>query len=186
RGRFVAGESVAVIGVGGLGISAVQLARALGAREVFAVDLDPAKLAAAERHGAIPISARDADPVAEVRGRTAGRGVDVALEVIGTPGTMRQALQMCAVHGRAVIAGLSRTPMGLDSYRELLGPEAELIGSNDHLLPELATLLELAGRKALDLSDVVTRTVRLDAATVNGVLDELEAHRAPLRTVIVS
>ncbi len=185
RGRFAPGDTVAVIGIGGLGISAVQLARALGALEVFAVDLDPTKIAAAARHGAIPILARDADPVEQVRLRTGGRGVDVALELVGTPATMRQALQLCAVHGRAVIAGLSRANMELDTYRELLGPEAELIGSNDHLLTELPLLLELARRKALDLTDVVVRTVPLDAAAVNDALDALDAHRAPLRTVIV-
>lgn len=185
RGRLVAGESVAVVGVGGLGISAVQLARALGASEVFAVDLDDAKLAVAARHGAIPVNARATDPVKAVREQTRGRGVNVALELVGSPETMRQSLQMLAVHGRAVIAGLSRTPMEVDSYRELLGPETELIGSNDHLLTELPLLLELARRKTLDLSDVVVRTVPLDAAVVNGVLDDLDAYRAPLRTVIV-
>jgi D-arabinose 1-dehydrogenase-like Zn-dependent alcohol dehydrogenase len=185
RGRLSPGETVAVIGIGGLGISAVQLARAMGALEVYAIDLDPAKLAVAAAHGAIAIDASRGDAVAMLRARTDGRGVDVAIEVVGSPATMRQALQMCAVHGRAVIAGLSREPMALDSYRELLGPEAELIGSNDHLLSELPLLLEFARRKALDLSKVVVNTVPLDAARVNGVLDELEAFRAPLRTVIV-
>jgi D-arabinose 1-dehydrogenase-like Zn-dependent alcohol dehydrogenase len=185
RGRLAPGETVAVIGIGGLGISAVQLAKAMGALEVYAIDLDPMKLAVAAAHGAIAIDASRGDAVATVRERTDGRGVDVALEVVGSPATMRQALQMCAVHGRAVIAGLSREPMSLDSYRELLGPEAELIGSNDHLLNELPLLLEFARRKSLDLSKVVVNTVPLDAARVNGVLDELEAFRAPLRTVIV-
>lgn len=185
RGRFAAGESVAVIGVGGLGISAVQLARALGARDVFAVDLDPAKVAMAARYGAMAIPAREVDPVKEIRARTNGRGVDVALELVGAPATMRQALQMCGVHGRAVIAGISRNPMEVDSYRELIGPEAELIGSNDHLLSELPLLLELASRNALDLSEVVVQTVPLEARAVNEVLDALEAGRAPLRTVIV-
>ncbi len=201
RGRLAPGETVAVIGIGGLGISAVQLAKALGALDVFAVDVDAAKLAAAARHGAIPIQARPperADPpahaagdaaadeaVARVRAATGGRGVDLAVEVVGAPATMRQALRMCAVHGRAVIAGLSREPMAVDSYRELLGLETELIGSNDHLLAELPLLLELARRRALDLTDVVVRTVPLEAAAVNGVLDALEAFRAPLRTVIL-
>ena len=185
RARLAPGETVAVIGVGGLGISAVQLAKALGALDVFAVDLDDAKLKVAERHGAIPVNARAGDAVRLVRDRTGGRGVDVAVEVVGAPETMRQALQMLAVHGRAVIAGLSRTNMEVDTYRELLGPETELIGSNDHLLTELPLLLELARRKALDLSEVVVRTVALDAAAVNGVLDDLDAYRAPLRTVIV-
>jgi D-arabinose 1-dehydrogenase-like Zn-dependent alcohol dehydrogenase len=98
---------------------------------------------------------------------------------------MRQALRMCGVHGRAVIAGLSRAAMELDSYSELLGPETELIGSNDHLLGEVEELIAFAQRGALDLRDVVVRSVPLDAAAVNGVLDALEAFRAPLRTVIV-
>ncbi len=185
RGRFAPGEAVAVIGIGGLGISAVQLARALGASAVYAIDLDPVKLAAAARYGAIPISARDTDPVKAIRERTGGRGVDVALELAGSPATMRQALQMCGVHGRAVIAGISRSEMAVDSYRELIGPEAELIGANDHLLTELPQLIDLARRKALDLSDVVVRTVPLEAGAVNAVLDELDQYRAPLRTVIV-
>jgi propanol-preferring alcohol dehydrogenase len=184
RGRLAPGDRVAVIGIGGLGISAVQLARALGAREVLAVDLDPTKLAVAARFGAVPIDASDGEAVTKVREWTQGRGVDVALEVVGAPLTMRQALQMCAVHGRAVVAGLSRAPMELDTYRELLGPEAELIGSNDHLLGEIPELLEFALRGDLDLTDVVTRTVPLEAGAVNGVLDELDAFRAPLRTVI--
>ena len=190
RGRLQPGETVAVIGIGGLGISAVQLAKALGALAVYAVDFDEAKLAAAARYGAVPVrssrpgSATLIDPVAGLRAATDGRGADVVLELVGSPLTMRQAIQMCAVQGRAVIAGLSRTPMELDTYRELLGPETELIGSNDHLLAELPLLLELARTKRLDLTDVVVRSVPLEAAAVNGVLDELEAYTAPLRTVI--
>lgn len=184
RGRLAPGETVAVIGIGGLGISAVQLAKALGALEVYAIDLDATKVAAAERYGAKGVNASLGDPVARVRELTGGRGVDVVVEVVGSPTTMRQAVQMCAVQGRAVIAGLSRESMELDTYRELLGPETELIGSNDHLLAELPLLLELAKRRALDLSEVVVRRVPLEAGAVNAVLDELDAYRAPLRTVI--
>jgi propanol-preferring alcohol dehydrogenase len=162
----------------------VQLAKALGALEVYAIDLDAAKVAAAERYGAIGVNASLGDPVARVRELTGGRGVDVVVEVVGSPTTMRQAVQMCAVHGRAVIAGLSRQNMELDTYRELLGPETELIGSNDHLLAELPLLLELARRGALDLTDVVTAHVPLEAGAVNEVLDALDTYRAPLRTVI--
>lgn len=185
RGRLAPGETVAVIGIGGLGISAVQLARALGASQVFAIDLSPEKLAAAARYGAIPIDATKGDPVAAIRRATGGRGVDLALEVVGNPSTIRQALQTCAVHGRAVVAGLTRSDVAIDSYRELLGPETELIGSNDHLLSELPMLLSLARERRLDLTEVVVRTVPLDPKAVNEVLDQLDAHRAPLRTVIV-
>lgn len=184
RGRLQPGDRVAVIGVGGLGISAVQLARALGALEVFAIDLDATKLGVARRFGATPIQAGTTDVVQAVRDATHGLGVDVALEFIGAPDTMQQAVQMLAVHGRAVIAGLSRTPLALDTYRHLLGPETEILGANDHLLAELPLLIELASRGALDLGPVVTQSVRLDADAVNGVLDALDAYRAPLRTVI--
>ena len=185
RGRLTPGDVVAVIGVGGLGISAVQLARALGAREVFAIDPNPDKLAAATRYGAVPISASSGDdPVKTLRDATAGRGVDVALELVGRPESMQTTLRVAGVQGRAVIAGLSRTPMSLDTYRDLLGPEVELMGANDHLLTELPLLLDLARREALDLSQVVTQQVPLEAAAVNAVLDALEGYTAPLRTVI--
>src|SRR5438067_1467321 len=62
KGRLTGGDSVAVFGVGGLGMSAVQLARALGALDVFAVDLDDAKLALASDHGAVAVHARSEDP----------------------------------------------------------------------------------------------------------------------------
>ncbi len=184
KGRLAGGESVAVFGVGGLGMSAIQLARALGALDVFAIDVDPAKLALAERLGAIAVNAREVDPVETIRARSVGGGVDVALELIGLPLTIRQAVQSLGVQGRAVVAGLAQEPLALDTYRDLLGKEAELIGANDHLLQELPLLLEFARRKSLDLTDVVARTVPLDAAAVNAVLDELDRYGAPVRTVI--
>lgn len=184
RGRVSAGDRVAVFGAGGLGMSAVQLARALGASEVFAVDLDSHKLELAARFGAIPIDAGRGDPVAAIRTSTQGRGVDVALELIGLPLTMEQSLRVLAIQGRAVVAGLADRPMTVDSYRELLGPETELLGANDHLLQELPLLLDLVERGSLDLGPVVERTVPLDADAVNGALDALDRFAAPTRTVI--
>jgi propanol-preferring alcohol dehydrogenase len=185
KGRLKAGESVAIFGVGGLGMSAIQLARASGALDVYAVDLNPKKLALARSLGAIPVDVSRADPVESVRQMTGGKGVDVALELIGLPQTMRQALRSLAVMGRAVIVGIGDRPLEVDTYHELLGPEAELIGSNDHLLQELPLLVELARRKVLDLSNVVTRTVPLEAAAINHALDELERYGDEVRTVVV-
>src|SRR3982751_1567452 len=64
KSRLKAGEKAAIIGVGGLGMSAIQLAKAFGALDVFAVDINPEKLQLAADYGAIPINARQADPVA--------------------------------------------------------------------------------------------------------------------------
>ncbi len=185
KGRFQPGERLAVVGIGGLGMSAVQLGRAFGALEVYAVDINPEKLALAEKYGAIPIDANASDPVEQIRARTGGRGVDVAMEVIGLPQTMRQALRSLAPFGRAVMVGISSRPLEIDTYHELLGPEAELIGSNDHLLQELPLLVELARRGSLDLSEVVTQTIPLDAGMINQTLDNLERFGGGVRTVIV-
>ncbi len=185
KSRLAAGERAAIFGVGGLGMSAIQLARAFGALEVYAVDIHPHKLKLAERYGAIPIQAAEGDPVGEIRRLTGGRGVDVAVEMIGLPHTMRQALRSLGVFGRAVIVGISDHPLEIDTYRELLGPETELIGSNDHLLQELPLLIEYARRGILDLSGVVTRTVPLEARAINQALDDLERFGDEIRTVIV-
>jgi propanol-preferring alcohol dehydrogenase len=185
KGRLQGGERVAVFGVGGLGMSAVQLARALGAREVYAVDLDDAKLALAATYGAIPIQPRDGDVVQAIRRYTHGQGVDVSLELIGLATTMQQAVQCLAIQGRAVIAGLANAPLSIDTYRDLLGREAEIIGANDHLLQEMPLLLDFARRGVLDLSAVVQRTVPLEAGAVNAVLDALDVYGAAVRTVIV-
>jgi len=112
--------------------------------------------------------------------------VDVALELIGLPQTMRQAVQSLALFGRAVWVGITDQTVELDSYREVLGKEAEIIGSDDHLLNELPRLIEWARRGVLDLSRVVTRTVPLEADAVNAVLDDLERFGGDgVRAVIV-
>ena len=185
KSRLKAGETVAVFGAGGLGMSALQLARAFGALDVFAVDINPRKLALAEAHGAIPVDASQVDPVAEIRSLTGGKGVDVSIELIGLPLTMRQAFQSLAVFGRSVVVGISDRPLEIDTYHELLGPETELIGSNDHLLQELPLVVEMARRGILDLSNVVSRTVPLEAGAINQALDQLEAFGNEVRTVIV-
>jgi propanol-preferring alcohol dehydrogenase len=111
--------------------------------------------------------------------------VDVALELIGKAETMRAAVRCLGPMGRAVIVGISDEPLSIDTYRELLGGENEIIGSNDHLLQELPVLIEAARRGVLDTSRVVTRTVALDASAVNETLDGLERYDAGVRTVIV-
>ena len=185
KSRLRAGETVAVFGIGGLGISAVQLASLFGAREVFAVDINPEKLKLTERYGAVPVNARLDDPVAEIRRLTNNKGVDVALELIGLPQTMKQAVRSLALMGRAVIAGISDKPLEIDTYWELLGKETEVIGTNDHLLSELPVIIDFARRGKLDLSGVITRTVPLDADQINRALDNLEQFGDDIRTVIV-
>jgi propanol-preferring alcohol dehydrogenase len=185
KARLRPGESVAVFGVGGLGLSAIQLAKVFGAREVFAVDIKPGKLALAERLGAVPLNATECEPVAEIGRLTGGQGVDVALELIGLPLTMRQAVRSLAIQGRAALAGITDRTFEVAPYMELLNKEAEIIGVSDHLAQELPQLLEWARRGALDLSQVISRTLPLEAKAVNEALDSLERFGGEARMVIL-
>lgn len=185
RGRVREGETVAVFGVGGLGTSAIQLAKALGAVEVYAVDIKQDKLELASEYGAIPVDASRSDAVEEIRKYTLGKGVDVALEMIGLPVTMRQTIESLGVLGRAVIVGLSHAPLEVHPYHTLIGYEAEVIGSNDHLLQELPLLIDMARRKVLDTSRVVSQRIPLEAEKINQRLDDLENYTEDVRTVIV-
>ncbi len=185
RARVVAGDRVAVFGVGGLGMSAVQLARACGATDVFAVDVDADKLAAAARYGAIPIDASGTPPDRQLRAATAGRGVDVALEFAGRPVTQQQALAALAPHGRVALAGITREAFAVDSYAQVIGREAEITGVSDHLRSELVTLMEFTRQGLLDLKSVIAEHVPLDADAINSRLDALAQFHGQTRSVIV-
>ncbi|HSV62016.1 MAG TPA: alcohol dehydrogenase catalytic domain-containing protein [Chthoniobacterales bacterium] len=185
KARFRAGETVAVFGAGGLGISAIQLARHLGAAKIFAIDINPEKLRLAARFGAVPINATERDPVEQLREMTSGAGVDVALELVGLSLTMRQAVQSLGKLGRAVLVGLTQESFEIAPYSELLNKEAEIIGVSDHLASEVPFLLELAQNRKLDLSHGIIRTIPLEAATVDAALDSLENFGDDVRVVIV-
>jgi Zn-dependent alcohol dehydrogenase len=83
------------------------------------------------------------------------------------------------------MVGIGDQPVPLDTYHQIIGPEAELIGSNDHLLSELPVVIEFARRGLLDLSAVVSRTIPLQAEAVNRALDELASFGGQIRTVIL-
>jgi 2-desacetyl-2-hydroxyethyl bacteriochlorophyllide A dehydrogenase len=184
KARLSPGETVAIFGVGGLGISAVQLARHFGAAEVFGVDINPRKLELAERLGAIPVNASVGNSVEQIQELTGGTGVDVALELVGLPETMRQAVQSLAILGRAALVGLTQETFEIAPYSELLNKEGEIIGVSDHLASEIPLLLDLARTGKLDLSHGIIRTVPLEADAVNGVLDRLEKFGDDVRVVI--
>src|SRR3989442_6629173 len=113
KARLKPGESVAIFGFGGLGFSALQLARALDCGGVYVVEINPAKLASAASMGAVAINARAADPVEQIKDAAAGRGVDVALELIGSAKTMRQAVLCLGPLGRAALVGLTAESMSV-------------------------------------------------------------------------
>lgn len=177
RGRTAPGETVAVFGAGGLGMSAIQLANTFEAATVYAVDIDDDRLAMAARHGAIPVPAgRAGDAVS---------GVDVALVMVGAVAAYREALDVLGPRGRAVAVGLMSGAMPLAPYADFIVPEHEVIGAADHTRDELDELFAIAGNGGLDLSAVVAETVSLNADEINAVLDRLDVFGPGMRTVIV-
>src|SRR5947207_4690422 len=185
KSRLKPGESLAIFGFGGLGFSAVQLARVFECGDVYVVDINPAKLGSAVRMGAIAIDARAADPVEQIKGATVGRGVDVAVELIGSAKTMRQAVLCVGALGRAALVGLTAESMSIFPYMELISKEAEIIGVSDHLASELPALIEFARNEKLRFPPESLRVVDLDAAQINAALDALEDSNDHVRTVIV-
>jgi propanol-preferring alcohol dehydrogenase len=185
KARCAPGETVAVFGIGGLGLSAIQLARAFGATQVLAVDINATKLVLAKNLGATPVNAVQVDPVLEIQRLTNGRGVDVSLELVGLPQTMSQSIRSLAVKGRAALVGITEKNFEIAPYHDLINKEAEVIGVSDHLAQELPQLLEWARQGKLDFSNVITRSVGLDAASINEVLDDLESFEEGGRVVIV-
>ena len=185
KARVKAGETVAIFGVGGLGMSAVQLAYAMGAMKVFGVDLNLNKLALAKEYGAIPINVGQVDAVQEIKHQTQGKGVDVALELIGLPVTMRQAIECVGVFGRIGLVGLNEKTIEINPYVELLAKEAEIIGVSDHLASEIPSLIEYVRAGKLDLSKVISHTVSLNADEINEVFDKLDTYGHAGRIVIV-
>jgi propanol-preferring alcohol dehydrogenase len=184
KARLQPGESAAIFGFGGLGFSALQLARARGAGNVYAVDINPAKLKTAAEFGAIPIDARQGDPARQIQQLTKGRGVDVALELIGLPETMEAAVRCLGRFGRAALVGLTQKSFAVTPYQEIINKEAEIIGVSDHLAAELPSLLEMARTGRLQFPAETIRTIPLQAAAVNATLDGLELGTGQIRTVI--
>ena len=185
KARIKAGETIAIFGFGGLGFSALQLARAFDCGDVYVVEINPAKLASAASMGAIAIDATSADPVDQIKEATAGKGVDVALELVGSAKTMRQAALCLRPLGRAALVGLTAESMSIHPYTELINKEVEIIGVSDHLASELPRLIEFARIGKLRFSPEILRVVDLDAAQINAALDSLQDSIDHFRTLIV-
>src|SRR5437763_921289 len=185
KARLKPGESVAIFGFGGLGFSALQLARALECGEIYVVEINPAKLASIRKLGAVAIDANAADPVEQIKEATGGKGVDVSLELIGSAKTMRQCVLCLGPLGRAALVGLTIESMSIFPYTELINRETEIIGVSDHLATELPALIEFARSGKLRFPPETLRVVDLDAGQVNAALNALQHSIDHVRTVIV-
>ncbi len=171
------GDSVAVIGCGGIGLNAVQGARIAGARQIIAVDVVAERLVDAERMGATDVvDASTCDPVKVVRALTAGVGVDYAFEAIGIPATIEQALAVTRKSGTCVVIGITpaESRISVDA-NEMVYAEKTLVGSlygSARPRIELPLYIEMHRQGVLRLEELLTRTYPL--AAVNEAYEDLE------------
>ncbi|HEV7948912.1 MAG TPA: Zn-dependent alcohol dehydrogenase, partial [Glaciihabitans sp.] len=171
------GDTVAVIGCGGVGLSAIQGAAIAGARRIIAIDLQPAKLELALKFGATDtVNPADGDVVEQVKALTGGDGVNHSFEVIGLKITAMQALQVLAKGGGAYLIGMQKpgTILEIDPFGELLMEQKSIRGvymgsTNFKLDIPLYADLYLQGRFNLD--DLVSQTITLDE--INEGYDDL-------------
>jgi threonine dehydrogenase-like Zn-dependent dehydrogenase len=184
KARLKPGESIAIFGYGGLGFSALQLARAFECDQIYVVEINPAKLASIETLGAVAIDANKGNPVEQITDATNGKGADVSLELIGSAKTMQQAVRCLGALGRAALVGLTAESMSIFPYTELINKEVEIIGVSDHLAAELPTLIELARSGKLRFPSDALRFVDLKAEQVNAALDAFQDSFDHVRTVI--
>ncbi|WP_258349441.1 S-(hydroxymethyl)mycothiol dehydrogenase [Saccharopolyspora gregorii] len=161
------GDSVAVIGCGGVGDGAIAGASFAGARRIIAVDKDPAKLAWAEEFGAThTVNAAEVDTVAAVRELTDGFGADLVIDAVGVPATYEQAFYARDLAGTVVLVGVPTPEMKLElPLLEVFGRGGALKSSwYGDCLPsrDFPMLVEMYLQGRLPLEKFVTEEISLD------------------------
>lgn len=166
-GNVGRGDSVAVIGCGGVGDAAVVGSRLAGAATIIAVDIDDRKLATARRLGAThTVNSGESDPVEAIRELTGGFGADVVIEAVGRPETYRQAFYARDLAGTVVLVGVPTPEMKLElPLLDVFGRGGTLKSSwYGDCLPsrDFPVLIDLYLQGRLDLDAFVTETIGLD------------------------
>lgn len=197
-------DSVAIFGVGGVGLSAVAAARFVGADPVIAVDLAEDKLAFAKRFGATHgVNASHGDPVEQIRALTTDenrfdilrqplRGVDFAFDCIGHQVTMEQIQQ--AVHagefgqskgGTAVLVGVPQRNVELDTLNMFIGERAFISSLGGSCVPsvDFPRFLQWHADGDIDLDSLVTQRYAID--DISQAVDDLENGRIAGRSILV-
>ncbi|MCG5218325.1 S-(hydroxymethyl)mycothiol dehydrogenase [Streptosporangium sp. KLBMP 9127] len=166
-GNVSRGDSVAVIGCGGVGNAAVLGASLAGASKIIAVDVDDRKLAWARDFGAThTVNSRTSDPVETIRELTGGHGADVVVEAVGRPETYKQAFYARDLAGTVVLVGVPTPEMTLElPLLDVFGRGGSLKSSwYGDCLPsrDFPMLIDLYLQGRLNLDGFVSETIALD------------------------
>ncbi|KAL2498501.1 GroES-like zinc-binding alcohol dehydrogenase family protein [Abeliophyllum distichum] len=161
------GDAIAVIGIGGVGSSCLQIARAFGASEIIAVDVQDEKLQKAKLSGAThAINALKEDAVTKIKEITGGRGVDVAVEALGRVQTFSQCVQSVRDGGKAVMIGLTLSgAKGEIDINHLVRRQIKVIGSyGGRARQDLPKLIKLAESGIFNLQVAVSEKRKFEDA----------------------
>ncbi len=175
RARVQPQEWVAIFGCGGVGQSAIMIAKALGAR-VIAIDISPVALAKAIQLGAdITINSSTSDALAQIRAAT-GDGADISIDALGSQTTSTQSILSLRRRGRHLQLGLLLTPDGLtpEPMARVIAYELDILGSHGMAAADYPQMLAMVASGALRPDLLVERTVDLNEA-----ITALQAMRDP-------
>jgi len=179
QAKVKGGETVAVLGVGGLGIHAIQLGRLLGGR-VLAIDLDRRKLEAAKEWGAEVFEGGGEGLTESILSATGKKGVDVVLDLVGKNETFQDSLSFLKRGGRYVLVGYSFERPFSFFPRVVMGNEFTLVGSRASRRSELKEVIQWAGEGRI--KPLVSQIVPLTQA--NRVLERLKKNEVLHRVVL--
>jgi S-(hydroxymethyl)mycothiol dehydrogenase len=186
-GNVGRGDTVAVIGCGGVGIAAIAGARLAGARTIIGVDIDERKLDWAAKLGAThTVNSKEIDAVEAIRQATDGHGADVVIEAVGRPDTYKQAFFARDLAGTVVLVGVPTPEMVLElPLIEVFGRGGALKSSwYGDCLPsrDFPMLIDLYLQKRLDLDAFVSETIGIE--DVEKAFERMH-HGDVLRSVVV-
>lgn len=172
---LIAGDTAAVLGLGPVGLCAVQAARAAGAARVIAIDSVEERLAMAESFGAVPVHLSDDDPRAAVKSHTDGRGVDVCVDAVGDPRALDLAVRLARKAGTVSAVGVyaerCEVHMGIVWIKALT-----LCTGHANVIGHVDRVLAMMDGGLLDPTPLVTHHMALaDAAEAYELYDRREA-----------
>ncbi|MFV0405415.1 MAG: zinc-binding dehydrogenase [Propioniciclava sp.] len=162
------GDTVAVIGTGGVGLNAISGAQIAGALRIIAVDVQVAKLEVAQRFGATDVvNSAEADAVSAIRELTGGAGVDHAFEVIGLTQTQQQAIDATKVGGTANLVGMGKpgSTIALDASVGLLEGRKRVQGvkmGSTNIKHDIPMYADLYVQGRMNLDDLVSQEIGID------------------------
>lgn len=183
------GDTVAVVGCGGVGLNVIQGARIKGAGEIIAIDLSETKLALAKQFGATTvINAGQGNAVAEVMGLTGQRGADVAFEVIGMQETINQTIEMTRRGGQSILVGVPRMDVmvTLPAFFGVVLAEKTIKGcwyGSSNVQKDVPKLIDLYKKGELKLDELISREINV--SEVNEAFEAMKTGEVA-RSVITS